>query len=69
MRGNPDGSLSSTVRLAPQGLLTFRYIDGILEVILPATLGGVRDKVAAGVYPAARCDAGSVLSFLSIPLK
>ena len=28
MRGNPDGSLSSTVRLAPQGLLTFRYIEG-----------------------------------------
>jgi hypothetical protein len=28
--GNPDGSLSSTVRLTPQGLLSFRYVDGIV---------------------------------------
>jgi hypothetical protein len=54
MRGNPDGSLSSTVRLAPQGLLSFRYIEGI--VLISST--GVDwessiNKVAAGMNPAA----------------
>jgi len=39
MRGNPYGSLSSTVRLAPQGLLSFRYIDGFFQEIPPATIG------------------------------
>jgi hypothetical protein len=54
MRGNPDGSLSSTVRPAPQGLLSFRYIDGIVLAVTPSddweTSG---NKVAAGVNPAA----------------
>ncbi|GEM_PF-6978040 len=54
MRGNPYGSLSSTVRLAPQGLLSFRYIDGILPRDSTAddweTCG---NKVAAGMNPAA----------------
>jgi hypothetical protein len=54
MRGNPDGSLSSTVRLAPQGLLIFRYIDGI---VIRISAGNVwesnRNKVAAGMNPAA----------------
>jgi hypothetical protein len=54
MRGNPDGFLSSTVRLAPQGLLSFRYIDAIIRIVSTSNdweLG--RDKVAAGMNPAA----------------
>jgi hypothetical protein len=54
MRGNPDGSLSSTVRLAPQGLLSFRYID---EIVLRDSAAddweAAGNKVAAGVNPAA----------------
>ncbi len=54
MRGNPDGSLSSTVRLAPQGLLSFRYIDRIVLMISTGIdWESRRNKVAAGMNPAA----------------
>ena len=54
MRGNPDGPLSSTVRLAPQGLLSLRYIDGLVVRISPGDDWEVSgNKVAAGLNPAA----------------
>jgi hypothetical protein len=54
MRGNPDGSLSSTVRLAPQGLLSLRYIDGLVLMISTGNdWESGRNKVAAGMNPAA----------------
>jgi hypothetical protein len=54
MRGNPDGSLSSTERLAPQGLLSLRYIDGLLLWISTGDdWEPGRSKVAAGMNPAA----------------
>jgi hypothetical protein len=54
MRGNPDGSLSSTVRLTPQGLLSFRSMDGISPMISAGNeLETVPHKVAAGMNPAA----------------
>ncbi len=49
MRGNPDGSLSSTVRLAPQGLLSFRYIDGTyLSKLKPCRAGVSETKLRLG---------------------
>jgi hypothetical protein len=54
MRGNPDGSLSSTVRLAPHGLLSLRYIDGLVLMISTGNhWESGRNKVAAGMNPAA----------------
>jgi hypothetical protein len=54
MRGNPDGSLSSTVRLTPQGLLCLRYIDGlVLKISTDDVWESGRNKVAAGMNPAA----------------
>jgi hypothetical protein len=54
MRGNPYGSHSSTVRLAPQGLLSLRYIE---EIVSEDSTGddwaAGRNKVAAGMNPAA----------------
>ena len=54
MRGNPDGSLSSTVRLKPQGLLALRYVDGLIRRISTGDEWEAnKNKVAAGVNPAA----------------
>ena len=53
MRGNPDGSLSSPGRFAT-GLLALRYIDGLVLRISPGDDWEVsRNKVAAGLNPAA----------------
>ncbi|HEY4888494.1 MAG TPA: hypothetical protein VIJ58_07925 [Candidatus Dormibacteraeota bacterium] len=46
--------IASTARVAPQGLLSFRYIDGLVLRISTGDdweLG--RNKVAAGMNPAA----------------
>jgi hypothetical protein len=53
-RKGRDLLIASTVRLAPQGLLSFRYIDGLVLRISTGDdweLG--RNKVAAGMNPAA----------------
>src|SRR6267378_4857138 len=53
MRGNPSGSLSSAGRFAT-GLLSFRYtVWTCLIGHSQPCLGGLEDKVAAGVNPAA----------------
>jgi len=49
-----DLLIASTVRLAPQGLLSFRYIDGIvLRISTGDDWESARNKVAAGMNPAA----------------
>jgi hypothetical protein len=46
--------IASTVRLAPQGLLSFRYIDGlVLRISAGDDWEAGRNKVAAGMNPAA----------------
>jgi len=42
----------------PQALLSFRYRVGIFRKSLEATLGGLRDIVAAGMNPAAKATLG-----------
>jgi hypothetical protein len=49
-----DLLIASTVRLAPQGLLSLRYIDGLLLWISTGDdWESGRNKVAAGMNPAA----------------
>jgi len=49
-----DLLIASTVRLAPQGLLSFRYIDRIvLRISTGDDWESARNKVAAGMNPAA----------------
>jgi len=49
-----DLLIASTVRLAPQGLLIFRYIDGrVLRIFTGEVWESGRNKVAAGINPAA----------------
>jgi hypothetical protein len=49
-----DLLIASTVRLAPQGLLSFRYIDGlVLRISAGDDWEAGRNKVAAGMNPAA----------------
>ena len=49
-----DLLIASTVRLTPQGLLSLRYIDGLLlRIFYRRRLGVGRNKVAAGMNPAA----------------
>jgi hypothetical protein len=53
MRGNPDGSLSSRVRLRRRRCSLSGYWKGLFEEeLLLTTLGGKEDKVMAGGTPA-----------------
>jgi hypothetical protein len=46
--------IASTVRLTPQGLLSFRYIDAlVLRISTGHDWEAERNKVAAGMDPAA----------------
>ena len=49
-----DLLIASTVRLAPQGLLSLRYIEGlVLRISAGHDWEASRDQVAAGINPAA----------------